>query len=290
MTDKNTFFSLNRTINARGNILNLKIPKVMGILNITPDSFFDGGKYPDMHSIILHVEQMLVEGADMIDIGAYSSRPGAIDISVKEEEDRLIPVLKTLVKEFPQAIFSVDTFRSKIAAQAIESGAHVINDISAGELDKEMFSVIAKYKVPYIMMHMKGSPQTMTQHAQYADVLTEVMDYFISKIAILRSLGCADLIVDPGFGFAKKIEHNYTLLNNLDAFKILDVPVLAGVSRKSMLYKILDTDAEHALNATTVANTIALMKGASLLRVHDVREAKEAVRILSELHSLSPSK
>jgi len=289
MRDKNTVFHQKKTLNIRGRLMDLSVPKVMGILNLTPDSFYqpdwkESGKLPDNKQILSQVEKMLSEGADFIDIGAYSSRPKAEEIPMEEEMSRLIPPLKLVVKEFPEAVISVDTFRAEIAKAAVNEGADLINDISAGELDPEMFKTIAELKVPYIIMHMKGNPQTMLQHAQYKDVFAEVFGYLQEKVKQLTDMGVNDLIVDPGFGFAKTMEQSYTLLSVLEQFRILGVPLLAGLSRKSMIYKLLDTTAENALNGTTVANTIALMKGASILRVHDVKPAVEAVKIVGRLH------
>ena len=223
---------------------------------------------------------MLDEGAAIVDLGAYSSRPGAEPISEEEEIKRILPVLKAIVKEFPKALISIDTFRSSVANAAIQEGGAIINDISAGELDSNMFATVARLKVPYILMHMKGTPQTMNQHTNYENLFTEVCRYFVEKINQLQGLGVVDLVIDPGFGFAKTIDQNYALLNELDLFKMLGVPVLAGLSRKSMIYKLLEINPEDSLNGTTVVNTIALLKGASLLRVHDVEAAVEAVKIV----------
>ncbi len=256
----------------------------MGILNLTPDSFYDGGRNNNFIDALKKTEQILSEGADLIDIGAYSSRPGAEHISEETESERLIPVLRAIVSKFPDAILSIDTFRSGIAKIAVNEGAAIINDISAGSMDKEMFKTIAKLGVPYIMMHMKGTPQTMSSQNDYEDITTEVCQYFASRIQKLRNLGVNDLIVDPGFGFAKNLEQNYELLANLEQLKSTGHPVLAALSRKSMIYKLLETDAEHALNGTTAANTIALIKGANILRVHDVQAATEAVKIVNQLN------
>lgn len=227
---------------------------------------------------------MLEEGAEMIDIGAYSSRPGAADISMQEETDRLLPVLQTLIREFPDLVISIDTFRSEVARMAVAEGAHIINDISGGELDAEMFRTVAELRVPYILMHMKGTPQTMQQQARYGNVVNEVLDYFAEKTGQLTGLGVKDIILDPGFGFAKTTEHNFHLLDKLETFKILDFPLLAGMSRKGMIWKTLEITPHEALNGTTVVNTIALMKGARILRVHDVKAAVEAVKIVSRLN------
>lgn len=269
-----------KSINCKGTLIDLTSPKVMGILNLTPDSFFDGGKYNDVKSIITQVEKMLNEGATFIDVGAYSSRPGAKHISTEEELERIVPIIKLLNKEFSTIIISVDTFRSDVALQSINEGACLINDISAGSMDNNMFSTIAKLQVPYIIMHMQGTPQTMQATPNYTNITTDLLFYFSKKINELRQLGVNDVIIDVGFGFGKTIDHNYQLLKQLELFKKLEVPSLVGVSRKSMLYKPLDITPETALNATTAANTIALQKGASILRVHDVKQAVEAIKIV----------
>lgn len=274
-----------KSINCNGKLIDLSSPKVMGILNITPDSFFDGGKYSNETAIISQVEKMLNNGATFIDIGAYSSRPGAKHISEEEELNRIIPVVQLLVKEFPTILISADTFRSNVAEQCIQNGACIINDISAGSLDTKMFSTIAKLQVPYIIMHMQGLPQNMQSNPTYKNTTQELLSYFSSKIAELRSLGVNDIITDVGFGFGKTIAHNYELLKNLTLFKNLEVPMLVGISRKSMLHKPLNISAEDALNATTSANTIALLNGATILRVHDVKEAMEAIQIVELLNN-----
>ncbi len=272
-----------KSINCKGKLIDLSIPRVMGILNITPDSFYDGGNLKNDLEILSLAEKMLADGATFIDIGGYSSRPGATDISVNEELERVLPVVTLLLKNFPEVLLSIDTFRAEVAKKAIEAGAAIINDISAGILDDQMFKTIADYQVPYIMMHMKGSPQTMKEFADYKDVVREVLFYFSERIATARSYGINDLVIDPGFGFAKTISHNFELLRNTEKLQIADVPILIGVSRKSMIYKTLDTSAAEALNGTTVLNTIALQKGASILRVHDVKEAVETVKLLDAL-------
>ena len=271
------------TINCKGQLIDLTLPKVMGILNITPDSFYDGGKYKDEAAILFQTEKMLTEGATFIDVGAYSSRPGAQHISEDEELKRILPVIDLLCKHFPESIISVDTFRSKIAKETITHGAALINDISGGNMDANMFATVAKLQVPYILMHMLGTPQTMQKNPTYNNLLTDIAKYFAEKIAKLHLLKLNDIIIDVGFGFGKTIAHNYEILKNLSYFKNLDAPILAGVSRKSMLYKTLNISAKEALNATTAANTIALLNGANLLRVHDVKEAVEAVKIVNEL-------
>jgi dihydropteroate synthase len=273
-----------KTINCNGKLIDLSSPKVMGILNITPDSFYDGGKYNTETTIVNHVEKMLSEGATFIDVGAYSSRPGAQHISEIEEKERIEPVIKLLIREFPKILISVDTFRSEVATLCLHNGCCVINDISAGNMDKNMFDTVAKFQAPYIMTHMQGTPQNMDENPAYNDVVKDLLFYFSEKIYELRSKGVNDLIADVGFGFGKTLEHNYQLLSHLELFKDLNIPVLAGLSRKSMLFKPLKINQSIALNATTAANTIALLKGANLLRVHDVNEAVEAIKIIELLH------
>ncbi|MGB5941291.1 MAG: dihydropteroate synthase [Leeuwenhoekiella sp.] len=272
-----------KTINCKGRLIDLTTPKVMGILNLTPDSFFDGGKYGDLDEALRQTEKMLKEGAAFIDLGAYSSRPGADHIPEGEELHRLLPVLVELVKRFPEALFSIDTFRASVAREAVSTGASLINDISGGKLDENMLPTIAELQVSYVMMHMKGTPQTMKDLAEYDDLLGEVIFYFSERVAAARALGINDVIVDPGFGFAKNIPQNFELLKNLDQLKIIDAPLLVGLSRKSTIYKTLGIEAADALNGTTVLNTVALQKGASILRVHDVKEAVEAVRLMESV-------
>ena len=271
------------TINCRGQLIDCSEPRVMGILNLTPDSFFDGGKYKDEHSILTQVETMIQQGADFIDVGGYSSRPGADDVASLEELNRVIPAIEAISKRFPECLISIDTFRSEVADRAIASGACMINDISGGDRDPKMPKVAAKHQVPYIFMHMRGTPQTMNQLTQYEDVVLEVTQELAKKLTQLRALGLNDLIADPGFGFAKTLEQNYTLLNHLEHLKLLEVPILVGLSRKSMIYRLLETQPDHALNGTSVANTIALIKGANILRVHDVLQATEAIRLIKAL-------
>jgi len=275
------------TINCRGELIDLSSPKIMGILNITPDSFFDGARYNDQASILKQVDKMLNEGATFIDVGAYSSRPGAMHISEEQELNRILPVIHLLVKNFPAIIISIDTFRSKIAEQCIHAGASMINDISGGNADSNMFSTAVKLQVPYIMMHMQGTPQNMQDAPQYTNITQEILFELSKKSAKLKKLGLNDLIVDLGFGFGKTIAHNYELLNNLDFFHQLNCPILTGISRKSMLYKPLNISANKAINATTVAHTIALLKGSKILRVHDVKEAMQAITITALLPSIS---
>jgi dihydropteroate synthase len=283
---KDTFFQKKETINAGGKLIDLSTPKVMGIINITPDSFYAVSRRTDIDQIRLKAEKMLTEGAIFLDLGAYSSRPGAVDISEQEETDRLLPAVETIVANHPEAVISIDTFRAGVAEAAVKAGAHIINDISGGELDENMFATAARLQVPYILMHMKGNPQTMQQLADYEDVFAEVFDYFVQKIHQLKQLGVHDIILDPGFGFAKKPEHSYALMNRMDEFDRLELPVLAGISRKKMIYGLLGTTADQALNGTTALNTIALMKGANILRVHDVKEAVEAIAVCNAVTTL----
>ena len=271
------------TINCRGTLIDLTIPKVMGILNVTPNSFYDGGKYANDKALLNQAEKMLAEGATFIDIGAYSSKPSAEFVSEADEIARLVPVVQLILQHFPEALISVDTFRAKVAKAALEAGACIVNDIAAGSLDEQMMPTVAEFQVPYIMMHMKGNPQTMQSLAQYKNITKEVLFYFSEKIAQARSFGINDLIIDPGFGFAKTTEQNFELLANLELFDRLELPILVGVSRKSMIYKTLETKAEFALNGTSVLNTIALQKGSNILRVHDVKEAIECVKLHQSL-------
>jgi dihydropteroate synthase len=271
------------TINCKGQIIDLSTPKIMGILNITPNSFYDGGKYSSEKNAISQVEKMLIEGATFIDIGAYSSKPNAEFVSQEEELNRIIPIVNAILKEFPKTLISIDTFRSTVANECINNGAALINDISAGNLDEKMMEVIAKYNVPYIMMHLRGTPQTMQSQTNYEHLITEMINYFSDKINKARNLGINDLIIDPGFGFAKTTDQNYEILSNLELFKILELPILSGVSRKSMIYKTLDVTSEEALNGTTVLNTVAITKGANIIRVHDVKEATECVKLCEKL-------
>lgn len=273
------------TINCKGKLIDVASPKVMGILNVTPDSFFDGGKHKNEVDLLTHVELMLNQGATFIDIGAYSSRPNADHVSEHEELHRILPIISSVLKEFPETLISVDTFRSDVAKQTIEAGAALINDISAGKLDNNMLATVAKLQVPYIMMHMKGTPQTMQQQTNYDNLIKDILFYFSERIAAAKALGIVDIIIDPGFGFAKTIEQNYQLLNQLELFKMIEKPLLIGISRKSMIYKKLDITANDALNGTSVLNTVALQKGASILRVHDVKEAVETIKLTHALNA-----
>ena len=267
------------TINCNGKLIDLTTPKVMGILNVTPNSFYDGGKFDNDTTILTHVEKMLTDGATFIDVGGYSSKPNAEIVSEKEELARVLPTIQKIKTAFPNVIISIDTFRSEVAKQSVENGAALINDIAAGSLDENMMQLVAKCQVPYIMMHMKGNPQTMQSLAQYDNIVKEMLFYFSEKVALARSFGINDLIIDPGFGFAKTIEQNFEVLNKLELFQMLELPLLVGVSRKSMIHKTLEITSETALNGTTTLNTIALMKGAKILRVHDVKEAVETVKL-----------
>lgn len=266
------------TINCRGTLLNLDTPKIMGILNLTPDSFFDGGRHSDGNAL-QQVEQMLLDGADIIDIGGMSSRPGAAIISADDELQRVLPYVQSIVRHFPQATISIDTIHAKTAAETIQAGAHIINDISAGRYDADMLPTVAKHKVPYVIMHMQGMPADMQQNPQYNDVLIEVIEFMRERVAACVAAGITDVVIDPGFGFGKTVAHNYTLLRNLRNFDVFNLPILAGVSRKSMVCKVLGVNPNKALNGTTAANTLALLNGANLLRVHDVKEAVEAIKI-----------
>lgn len=272
------------TLNCKGQLIDISSPKIMGILNVTPDSFFDGGRYKNDSIILSQVEKMLNDGATFIDIGAYSSRPGADFVSETEELNRIVPVVSLILKHFPQALLSIDTFRSKVAQTTIAVGAALINDISGGSLDNLMFETIGQLQVPYIMMHMRGTPQTMQQQTNYEDLIKDIIFYFSERIADARAHHIHDIVIDPGFGFAKTLEQNFELLNQLELLNILELPMLVGVSRKSMIYKTLGCTPQEALNGTTSINTIALMKGANILRVHDVKEAKECITLFNQLN------
>jgi len=271
------------TINCKGQLIDLSTPKVMGILNVTPDSFHDGGRYKDESSILRQVDTMLNEGATFIDVGGYSSRPGADHVSETEELTRVLPVIELILDRFPETLISIDTFRSYVAKISIEAGAALINDISAGHLDEDMLETIGQLGVPYIMMHMKGSPKTMQEETAYDDLVKDINFYFAERIAQAHSEKINDIIIDPGFGFAKTLEQNYELLNKMELLQITDKPILAGVSRKSMIYKTLGTTSENALNGTTALHMVALQKGAKILRVHNVKEAMECVTLFNQL-------
>ncbi len=273
------------TFQIKGCLYSWNKPKVMGILNLTPDSFFEGSRVPtDKKSVLEEAEKKIKEGADFLDLGGYSTRPGAADISIEEEIARVIPAISEIKKNFPDTLLSVDTFRSQVAKAAVEAGAELVNDISAGNLDPEMLPLVAQLGVPYIAMHMKGSPQTMQAETSYADLVPDVLAYFAEKIEQFRKFGIKDVIIDPGFGFAKTREQNFELLRNLSSFKRLGLPVLVGLSRKSMIYKTLAISANEALNGTIALNMFALLQGADILRVHDVKEAKETIELAAQIY------
>lgn len=276
---------IERTIRVNGQLMDLSTPKVMGILNVTPDSFYAGSRKETTSDIVNRVEQIITEGADMIDIGAYSSRHNAEHVSTKEEMARLRKGLEAIREVAPEAIVSVDTFRADVASMCVEEyGAALINDISGGQMDERMFDTVARLDVPYIMMHMQGTPQDMQQHIHYDHLRMEIMQYFALKVQDLHSRGVKDIIIDPGFGFGKTLAHNYELFKHLEDFKLFELPLLVGISRKSMIYKLLDSSPEETLNGTTVLNTIALTKGVDILRVHDVKACVEAVRIFNQMN------
>ena len=272
-----------KTINCKGKLIDLLTPKVMGILNLTPDSFYDGGKLGSEKEIIYQAEKMLKEGATFLDLGGYSSRPGANFVSEADELNRVLPAVKTLIKEFPNVNLSIDTFRSKIAKTCIENGACMINDISAGLLDPQMLEVIANYQVPLVMMHMRGTPETMMLNTNYENLTNDILYFFSERISKARALGINDIIVDPGFGFSKKLDQNFELFDDLELFSFLNTPILIGISRKSMIQKTLNISATESLNGTTALHAIALQKGVSILRVHDVKEAFETINLLQNL-------
>lgn len=275
------------TINCKGNLIDLNSPKIMGVLNITPDSFYDGGKFKDSTTVITQVEKMLADGATFIDAGAYSSRPGAENVSETEELQRIVPIVDLLVNKFPEIVLSIDTFRAKVAKECIIAGAAMVNDISAGNLDAAMMHLVSQLKVPYVMMHLKGTPQNMQQNTTYNHLLKDILYYFSEKITDAHEKGIIDIIVDPGFGFSKNLAQNYELMQKLELFNITKKPILVGISRKSMIYKVLKSDAKNALNGTTALNTIALLKGANILRVHDVKEALECIKIVEQLNAVN---
>lgn len=274
------------SINCSGKLISLAEPKVMGILNITPDSFFESSRIGSADNLLAQAEKMIVNGASFLDIGGQSTRPGATLISVEEELERVIPAISLLNNHFPEVILSIDTFYASVAMEAVAAGAKMVNDISAGDIDEEMFPLIGNLCVPYIMMHKKGMPINMQDNPVYADIVLEIVDYFAAKIEKLRALGVADIILDPGFGFGKTLENNYQLLQNLDRFKLFELPLLAGVSRKSMVQKVLNVSALESLNGTTALHMIALERGAKILRVHDVKEAVECVKLFQSLANI----
>ena len=266
-------------LNIKGSLLDLSCPKIMGILNVTPDSFYDGGVYSNEKEVLKQVEKMILDGVDIIDIGGYSSKPGAKTITIKEEEKRVLPIIKLIYKTFKKTIISVDTFRSEIAEKSLNAGASIINDISGGDFDNNIYKIAERYKAPYIMMHMKGNPSNMQINPTYKNINYEIIKNLSKKIDFAQKKGVCDIIIDPGFGFGKTIEHNYQILNNLKLYKVLHKPILVGVSRKSMIYKLLKTDPSSALNGTTALNTVALINGANILRVHDVKQANEVIKL-----------
>jgi dihydropteroate synthase len=281
---ENNYFKKKRSILYDGELVMLNRPLIMGILNVTSDSFYDGGRFFSLENATQHAEQLISEGADIIDVGAYSTRPGAADVSEQDEIQRLLPVVKEIKEKFPKAMISIDTFRAKVAQTIVdETGDCIINDISGGTLDKEMFGTVARLKVPYILMHIQGTPATMQQNPEYTNVTKEVIKDLSEKVYRLHELGVNDVIIDPGFGFGKTIDHNYELFNHLDAFRFFELPVLVGISRKSMIYKLFGNTPAESLNGTSVLNTLALIGGADILRVHDVKEAAEAVSIYEQL-------
>ncbi len=271
--------------NCRGRLLDLSSPQVMGIINVTPDSFYDGGKLKTDSDLLLLAEKMLKDGAAVLDVGGMSTRPNAEEVTEQEELKRIISAIEIIHKNFPEATISVDTWRSKVVEEAVNVGASMVNDISAGRFDKNLLTTVSKLKVPYLLMHMQGTPQTMQQNPAYSDVVKEVFEFLKEKIIHLNQLGIHDIIIDPGFGFGKTVEHNFQLLNHLDLLKIMGLPILAGLSRKSMICKPLKVNPDKALNGTTALNAIALMKGAKLLRVHDVKEAREVTKLMSMLET-----
>ena len=272
-------------INIKGNLLDLNKPKIMGILNVTPDSFFDGGLYNTEKKVDIQVTKMIEDGMDILDVGGYSSRPGAKEISIDEEIDRVIPVVKFIRKTYPELILSVDTFRSEVARDCLDLGIDIINDISAGCIDKNILDVVAEYNCPYIMMHMKGTPRTMQINPEYENLIKELLIYFAKRIYLAREKGIIDIIVDPGFGFGKTLDHNYTIMKKIENFKLLDLPILVGISRKSFITKQLDIDKKDSLNGTTALNMYFLEKNINILRVHDVKEAKECVMLHEKIKS-----
>lgn len=283
MMAKDTFLNRKITLNLKGELFDLSKPCVMGILNLTPDSFYSESRNATTDAALRRVEACLAEGAAFIDIGAYSSRPGAAEVTADEELNRIVPVVSAISQRFPEAKLSIDTFRAKVALETINAGAHIVNDIAGGNMDEAMFETVADLHVPYILMHMQGTPQTMQQDPVYDNVSLALVDYFSAKVATLKKLGVSDLILDPGFGFAKTIDHNYELLNDMENLNIFGLPLLAGFSRKSMIYKFLGITPETALNGTTVLNTLALQKGAAILRVHDVKAATECIALVEKM-------
>lgn len=281
---QNKAFYSNHTWNLKGRIYSLDRPRVMGILNLTPDSFYEGSRLTNETDVLPRAAQMIKEGADMLDIGGYSTRPGAADVSENEELRRVIPCINLLASQFPTTPISIDTFRASVATKAVEAGAAIVNDVSGGEMDPRMMETVASLGVPYILMHMRGTPGTMNSLAVYKDLVKEIMDYFHTRIQKLRNLGVKDIIVDPGFGFAKTVDHNFELLHKLANFQILGLPILVGLSRKSMIWRTLQIEPEEALNGTSALHMVALQQGASILRVHDVKAARECIQLFTKLN------
>ena len=284
---KDTLFCPKETLNFRGKIKNLSVPLVMGIMNLTPDSFYDGGRYRNLMDAIRLAEQLLREGADILDMGAASTRPGAKIIDHHEEQERLLPALRAVRKQFPDAIISIDTYHAETARGALDLGAHMIDDVSAGRFDENIFSTVSEYGVPYVIMHMLGTPENMQHNPGYKHLVKDIAAFFSERVMVLRQMGVNDIIIDPGFGFGKSLEDNYRLMANLDYFSIFGLPIMVGVSRKSMINKVLDSTPEKALNGTVALNTIALERGAKILRVHDVKEAVQAIKIVDFLKTNS---
>ncbi len=283
MPIENKYKITKKTLNVAGKLLDLSTPRVMGVLNITPDSFYEGSRFDVSADMLQKAYQMVEEGATFIDVGGYSTRPNAADVPESVELERVLPVVELLKKHLPDAIVSIDTFRANVARQAVEAGAGVINDVSGGTLDADMFDTVAKLGVPYVLMHLRGNPQTMAQLNHYQDLTAEVIQELQAQLYKLQQLGAKDIVVDPGFGFAKNIDQNFEMLNQLEAFELLERPVLVGISRKSMIWRTLQIEAAEALNGTSVLNTVALLKGAAILRVHDVRQATEAIKLVQQL-------
>lgn len=285
MIAKDKVFWKKKILNTGGKVKALDHPLIMGIINITPDSFFSGSRSREIEDTLIKARQHNENGADILDLGGYSTRPGADEVSIDEELERVIPAVEKIAEEFPDITISIDTFRSQVAARAIEAGAHMVNDVSGGTLDENMFDTIAHYRVPYILMHMRGDPKTMTQKTEYNNVVQDVISVLQTKLFDLEKRGVGDVIIDPGFGFAKTVEQNFELLSNLQAFQILERPILAGLSRKSMIWRTLKVKPEDALNGTTALNSMALLKGANILRVHDVKETKEIIQLFKFINN-----
>lgn len=284
MENKSNLFITNKVLRVQKQLIDLSVPRVMGIINVTPDSFYDGGRYGSVSAVLQQVEHMLEQGATFIDVGGYSTRPGADELTLDEEKRRVLPVIEQITERFPEACLSIDTFNAPVARAAIAGGAHLVNDVSGGNLDEHMFETVAELKVPYVLMHMRGTPQTMKGLTQYDDLVNDIIGELQQKVSRLRALDVTDIIIDPGFGFAKTIDQNFALLRQLSLFDVLELPLLAGLSRKSMIYKRLKITSDEALNGTTALNMVALVNGASILRVHDVREAVQTVELYKQIY------